>query len=57
MIGPSYSHPKRPRQYAAEIMRLPTREQRIERLSQVPENIREWVRYYVESEHKRNTYK
>ena len=51
------SNPKRPRQYAAEIMRLPTREQRIERLSQVPENIREWVRYYVESEHKRNTFK
>lgn len=36
-----------PRQYAAEIIVLPTLEQRREALARVPEQWREWVKDYV----------
>lgn len=41
---------KRPRHWAAEILNLPTREQRRERLQQVPEHLRDWVADYVKTE-------
>jgi len=39
---------KRPRQYAAEIIALPMREQRQRALAEVPDDLRDWVREYVE---------
>jgi len=39
---------KWPRQWAAKIIQLPTREQRREALEQVPEKWRDWVRNLVE---------
>ncbi len=39
---------KWPRQWAAEIIRLPSREQRREALERVPEPWRDWVRELVE---------
>lgn len=38
---------KRPRQYAAEIIALPTREARAAALAAVPAELREWVRELV----------
>lgn len=38
---------KRPRQYAAEIQVLPSKEARREALALVPELYREWVEWYV----------
>lgn len=38
---------KRPRHYAAEIIALPSKEQRSEALALVPAVFREWVRDYV----------
>lgn len=40
-------HGPRPRQYAAEIIVLPTLEQRREALALVPGEWREWVKEYV----------
>lgn len=40
---------KWPRQYAAEIVRLPTREARQAALAEVPEALQPWVRDYVET--------
>ena len=39
---------KWPRQYAHEILQLKTREERKAALMNVPENIRDWVKFYVE---------
>ena len=39
---------KQPRQYAAEIIALPTRACRAEALLAVPEKFRDWVRELVE---------
>jgi len=39
---------KMPRQYAHEILQLKTREERRTALMNVPENIRDWVKFYVE---------
>ncbi|MFZ2452617.1 MAG: hypothetical protein WAW36_19080 [Methylovulum miyakonense] len=38
---------KWPRHYAADIIALPTKEQRVAALNQVPEQWRDWVRAYV----------
>jgi hypothetical protein len=38
---------KRPRQYAAEIIALPTKEDRAAALLRVPEEWRPWVEFYV----------
>ena len=38
---------KRPRHYAAEILALPSREDRQAAIDQVPEHYREWVMLYV----------
>ena len=38
---------KWPRQLAAEIVALPTREERRAALAEVPEHLREWVALYV----------
>lgn len=40
---------KRPRVYASEIMALTTREERIAALQAVPEEWRDWVKFYVQS--------
>lgn len=44
---PSLSKEKRPRQYAQEIIAMKDREQRREALEQVPEQFRDWVKFYV----------
>ena len=41
--------PKRPRQYAAEILDLATPAQRRQALDEVPDEWRDWVREYVET--------
>lgn len=40
---------KRPREYAAEILELKTREERRQALEKVPENVREMVRKHVQA--------
>lgn len=40
---------KRPREYAAEILELKTREERRQALEKVPENVREMVRKQVQA--------
>jgi hypothetical protein len=42
-------HPKRPRFYAAEILGMPTREQRRAALAEVPAEWRAWVEDLVRS--------
>jgi methylphosphotriester-DNA--protein-cysteine methyltransferase len=42
------SEEKRPRQYAAEIVALKTREERAQKLTEVPEHLRELVKKHVE---------
>lgn len=39
---------RRPRQYAAEIVAMPTSGERAAALERVPEHLREWVRDLVE---------
>jgi hypothetical protein len=39
---------KRPRQYAEEILKLPTRELRAEYLAKVPEHLQSMVKQHVE---------
>ena len=39
--------PKRPRQYAQEILRAPDREARLELLLEVPAHLRQWVETLV----------
>ena len=38
---------KRPRQYASEIIALPTKEERRAALQRVPEQWRAWVEFYI----------
>ena len=38
---------KRPREYAAEICALKTREERREALDKVPDKYKDWVAFYV----------
>ncbi len=45
----TYSHPKRPRQYADEILRLATLEERRAALAAVPEEDRDLTRRHVEN--------
>lgn len=45
---------KRPRQYAAEIMKLKTREERTNALEKVPDEFRGWVEFYVRDAFERN---
>ncbi|EDY85358.1 hypothetical protein GP5015_1598 [gamma proteobacterium HTCC5015] len=41
---------KWPRHWAAEILQLPTREQRKAHLQKVPEHLRDWVEHIVKNE-------
>ena len=44
-----YSHPLRPRQRAAALLTLKSREERQAALERVPEKWRSWVEYYLTS--------
>jgi hypothetical protein len=44
---PGLRKEKRPRQYAQEIIVMTTKEQRRAALEQVPEQFRDWVKFYV----------
>ena len=48
---------KRPRQWAAEILGLPTRRARREYLEDVPAEFRDWVRFYVEDSFERRKWR
>lgn len=47
---------RRPRQYAAEIIALRTKEERAAALARVPEHLRELTRRHVETEFDRRKY-
>lgn len=47
MARMQYSHPKRPRQYAAEIAAAP-RADRARLIARIPERFRAWVRHYLD---------
>ncbi|WP_404360452.1 hypothetical protein [Methylotuvimicrobium sp. KM1] len=45
--------PKRPRQYANEIVMMNSREERLVALEKVPEELRSWVRELAEDAYKK----
>lgn len=46
----------RPREYAANILKLTTREERKAALDKVPEELKQWVELYVRNEFERRKY-
>ena len=56
--APMMERGKRPRQWAAEILGLPTRKARREYLEHdVPAEFRDWVRFYVEDSFERRKWR
>jgi hypothetical protein len=47
--------PKRPRQYAGEILALNSQEAHRDALEKVPEELRTWVREWVEDAYRKRT--